>query len=357
MLSSTRGLLSRHRTTDANNPGNASIIDFATPPRVLLTGAGFSHNFGGFLADQMWGHILNNPDVSTHATLRRKMLDGRYNLNYEKIYSDLRVRKDPRFITYAKAVFDAYQRLDEILRVSIFNEGRTHGIALPEVNQWLFELGDSQSNGIIFTLNQDLFFERQRVAKFFDELVLPGIPKEGQPRSVAPSKQIHPVVEVPRLEEPNLKLGRLNLIKLHGSCNWIDESAGETMVIGGNKEQAIKEHRLLEAYFALFREKLSQPRVQLWIIGYGFRDRHINSAIVGGIKRAGLRIYVIDPRLPQTFRKDLASELHFGTIWNAIHGYIPNTLKGIFPVGDSFNSLTDVHPSEPLLQIRDLMTN
>jgi hypothetical protein len=30
---------------------------------VLLTGAGFTHNFGGFLANEMWAVIFNSPEI------------------------------------------------------------------------------------------------------------------------------------------------------------------------------------------------------------------------------------------------------------------------------------------------------
>lgn len=38
--------------------------------RVVLTGAGFSRNWGGYLATEMWGVIMGHPAVESRDRLR-----------------------------------------------------------------------------------------------------------------------------------------------------------------------------------------------------------------------------------------------------------------------------------------------
>ncbi len=50
---------------------------------ILLTGAGFTHNFGGFLAREMWSKIFNNPIVQASTEARKLLLDD---FDFESIY-------------------------------------------------------------------------------------------------------------------------------------------------------------------------------------------------------------------------------------------------------------------------------
>jgi len=69
-------------------------------------------------------------------------------------------------------------------------------------------------------------------------------------------------------------------IKLHGSSNWFDTFNGQPMlVIGGNKPEVIARHPILKWNHEQFRAYLSKPDTRLMVIGYRFRDEHINNAI------------------------------------------------------------------------------
>ena len=41
---------------------------------IILTGAGFTANFGGFLARDMWEKIFNHPSLQAHDSLRQNFL-------------------------------------------------------------------------------------------------------------------------------------------------------------------------------------------------------------------------------------------------------------------------------------------
>lgn len=53
---------------------------------ILLTGAGFSANFGGYLAEEMWSIIFNHPEVQKHSAVREFMLSPIGKYDYESIY-------------------------------------------------------------------------------------------------------------------------------------------------------------------------------------------------------------------------------------------------------------------------------
>ena len=54
-----------------------------TAEHVLLTGAGFTHNFGTPLAQGMWSLILAHPAVQNLSRVRDLLLDD---LDYESVY-------------------------------------------------------------------------------------------------------------------------------------------------------------------------------------------------------------------------------------------------------------------------------
>lgn len=60
-------------------------------------------------------------------------------------------------------------------------------------------------------------------------------------------------------------------------------------------QQEIGSTPILQWYLQLFEAHLSQPDARLMVIGYGFRDEHINAAIDRAAAR-GLKLFVIDPR-------------------------------------------------------------
>jgi hypothetical protein len=58
---------------------------------VLLTGAGFTKPYGGYLASEMWATILNQPEVQNSPELLTGMRNLEF-LNYETFYADVQTR-------------------------------------------------------------------------------------------------------------------------------------------------------------------------------------------------------------------------------------------------------------------------
>lgn len=80
---------------------------------VLMTGAGFTKDFGGYLGDEMWAAILSHKGISRHQKLRQKLLSQ---LNYEYVYHE--VLDSDSYSTDEKSAFrDAvettYQRMHQ----------------------------------------------------------------------------------------------------------------------------------------------------------------------------------------------------------------------------------------------------
>ncbi len=83
-------------------------------------------------------------------------------------------------------------------------------------------------------------------------------------------------------------------IKLHGSSNWERGDGSNLLIMGGAKAREIGRIPLLNRYAEIFEQTLCVPGAKLMVIGYGFRDSHINEAIQRGVDR-GLKIFVIAP--------------------------------------------------------------
>ena len=180
-------------------------------PIVLLTGAGFTQNFGGFLADQMWEKILNQPVVYQTHSLRQTMLSQDNDLNFEKLYSLLRRRHESEYPPFLNALDLTFRQLDEVVRRNAKNSAdcqiNLEGLAL-FFRQ--FEPAGGQTKGFIFSLNQDLLFERM---VYKGVPYLPGVQNELQCQKVDETRDIQKL-RIPA--EINLSFESLNVIKIHG---------------------------------------------------------------------------------------------------------------------------------------------
>ncbi len=112
------------------------------------------------------------------------------------------------------------------------------------------------------------------------------------------------------------------------------------MIIGKNKIEDIEREPILKWYFELFKEALNRKDVKLFVVGYSFRDKHVNDIIAKAIDEYKLKLYIISPENPEALKDRLEGKIPNGSyqvdeqgrkIWNAIHGYFPYRLSDIFP--------------------------
>jgi hypothetical protein len=304
---------------------------------VLLTGAGFSYNWGGRLAREMNTAIALRVqgDPTLGDILHR-------NPNFEEALVELqnacatsgRPGDQESLIRLEAAIVDAFDDMNRNLGRATFNLSTSIEFTLPE----FLVLFDA-----IFTLNQDLLLEAQYLDNpnrlsltrarqwlggdlpgteiipdptrtgLFDPLMVRRRPKASPQHSVI-DPQYQPYY------------------KLHGSTNWLDPEGSRLVVMGGNKHTTMRQHPILMWYATKFSEHLSKPEARLVVIGYGFRDNHINQIIHECWLSGGrtLTMFIVDPNGREILRKV-----------NPTYGkpiYVPGPLEEI-TVHDSTRSL------------------
>lgn len=68
------------------------------------------------------------------------------------------------------------------------------------------------------------------------------------------------------------------------------------MIVGGNKFIGIRKSALLDWNFRFFEDQLRIPACRLMVVGYSFRDNHINNAIAHAINISqSLEVFIVDP--------------------------------------------------------------
>jgi hypothetical protein len=288
------------------------------PRRALLTGAGFTKNWGGHLASEVWALLVSTKCVRTNPSLRT-IFEGTIGAFEEALEcaragdADLALEAFQALENEVVQVFlDQEHRINEAVRrgfpngldemLSLFGKGpRDLGNLLGDFNA-----------GYIFTLNQDVLIERARNnPRFEQEPLTPGVAPlttEGRiGREWSPQTYPKHLTETRRIQSDlsTVQLaGNLNYIKLHGSYEWRAADGRNALVVGGGKEQALGSFPLLALYLELFRRICSVPDLRLMVIGYGFGDSHINEIIATGVRETGLRIFLVDPTDPkQTLSK------------------------------------------------------
>jgi hypothetical protein len=117
---------------------------------------------------------------------------------------------------------------------------------------------------------------------------------------------------------------------------------------GTTKSSAIEKGPLLRWYSDLFKKVLHTGDRNLLVIGYGFRDPHINAIIADGIKEHGLRLYLVTPQSPDEFYARLVPRHGEVTrpidqrgeeIWNGLAGYYVQSVHRL--ISNEWNLLPD----------------
>lgn len=320
--------------------------------KILFTGAGFTADFGGFLATEMWSKIFSNKKLEGYKNIREAL---REDVDFEFVY----------WLVMADASYSADERnvLKEVIAEAY---GGMDTNIIPNLNKAnLGKLltafaGDSSTVSAHFTLNQDLFMERRArkqplgiaVPKYKEYL------EEIQQQRIDTSHRIQlPDDEFIRDFERNHmdSAGSSYYIKLHGSYGWLSADGSNAMVIGYGKQKHIAREPLLKWYFELFSRAINSGNAKILIIGYGFGDTHINIELAKAVKNSGLKIHLLSPEHPKVIKEkisdfyvvDPADKTEIATdcsvIWHAIEEYHPYKVMDVFPKdGSSPNSQHDL---------------
>ncbi len=318
-------------------------LNFKVNKYILLTGAGFTKNFGGFLAKEMWESIFNYLDETDNPNLRELL---RNDFDYESVYYKIvernefnkneKEKNEKEAIT--KAVFSAYKNLDDKIKNYYFLE-RKQPVSIAAVKKFIDRFngipentGRNDTKGFFFTLNQDLLIERY-------------LPSSNMPALYVnqPTVEIYKDKEYEEntcsrilplqtdLEKTNgLSSSKYFYVKLHGSMNWYSSDRTKKLVIGRNKIKQINEEPVLKNYFELFKKALSTQDIRLFMIGYGFGDEHVNEVIADSIKQDNLNLFVLNSTVPEAFKSDLCKKPSGQMIWDGISKYYPYSLEQVF---------------------------
>ena len=266
--------------------------------RVLLTGAGFSRNWGGWLANEAFEYLLGCKELDDQ--IRERLWKSKLNgAGFEDAISELQAEsardKNPNTERQLNAITTAivgmFNAMDQAFARTRF-EPQPH---VPYMVRTFLVQFDA-----IFTLNQDLLLERH----YLDALPSPGRWNNSQSpglKFVNPNPHIvDPNQSKVALRTPDPSAFRQDprvqpYYKLHGSVNWVLDPGPRLLIMGGNKAHDIKQYPLLVWYHDRFREFLTGPDVRLVVIGYSFSDFHINEVIGEAADRGSIKIFIIDP--------------------------------------------------------------
>ena len=259
---------------------------------VLLTGAGFTRNWGGWLADEAFEYLLGAPEVDDY--LRNILWMSK--LRGEGFENALSIVQGGYA---ARKMAEDKKRLDALTAalIGMFTMMQTAFSQRRFTDQGLLLQRFLAQFDAIFTLNQDTFLETHYMPPRWSERwygsYLPYMDLIEQPSQPYPFPLRGLMTQQMSLE---LDENHQPVYKLHGSYNWFAEPNGERLlVMGGNKTGSIKLFPVLARYQEIFQATLRQADTKLMVIGYSFGDEHINKVIQDGVT-TGLKIFVIDPK-------------------------------------------------------------
>jgi hypothetical protein len=258
---------------------------------ILLTGAGFSRNWGGMLTPEVFQYLLGCDELDVE--LRRLLLRDR---SFEDALAALQNAPDVdskrRHDQLTSALVGMFNRMGLAFMQREF-EFRSPPDARYSLTNFLMRFD------AIFTLNQDTLLEQKYIPLVgppkWGRAHLPGVKYPGNPQFTGSVHDRIAVME-PNPSDFRLSPGVQPYIKLHGSTNWNDGPSGRRILImGGQKAVSINQFPILRWYHQEFRKMLMRPGARLMVTGYSFSDIHINDAIMDAVKQSDLKIFLVDP--------------------------------------------------------------
>jgi hypothetical protein len=264
-------------------------------PQYLLTGAGFSRNWGGWLADEAFEYLLGCADLSPHQRnllWKHKMLRTGFEGAFQELIDLYVPHRDPssarELQSFSMLLLGMFNAMN--IGFATFEPGRHEHLG-PQptfIRDFLCRFD------AIFTLNQDTLLETQYLPTNIREgsqgrwfgCQSPGLIEENP----AGARSAPPHVFRPAAPPFALNDRMQPYYKIHGSSNWRALNGGTILILGANKGTAIDGIALLDWYRGQLRAALAQADARLMIIGYSFRDAHINEIIEQG----KAQIFIID---------------------------------------------------------------
>jgi hypothetical protein len=263
---------------------------------ILLMGAGFSRNWGGWLTSELTGNLLGL--INDDAELRQRLQSTSA---FESVLTDLQAERhisaahEERCKQLEDAVISSFYSMNLSFADSEFRFSRSAALET-DISGFLGRF-DS-----LFTLNQDLLLElhyRPSRDSGHAEAEYPGLSENFRatpyPSHVDLRQRLVKTSSPRPSQEFKLSPDRQPIFKLHGSVDWIQQSGKGMVIIGGKKPDAIHDTPLLAWYYREFQRFLNAGNTRLMVIGYSFHDLHINDLICTAAEHHGLKMFIVDP--------------------------------------------------------------
>lgn len=259
---------------------------------ILLLGAGFSRNWGGWLANEAFEYLLGCPEIRSNSRLKELLWKHQPRGGFEEALAAVQLDQNRSTAKEdLKAIESAIKKMFEAM-----NRGYSSYKSIEFVDDgWAWVHHFLLKFDAIFTLNQDNLLE-----KLYFSIQAPRVSDSRWTGWHLPGMKMDSDTNLPGdaiwvPDEIRDVSNRQPIYKLHGSSHWRDPTKGSLMILGAKKEASIQSHEILRKYAEEFRRRLSGNAAQLMVIGYGFRDQHVNNAISNAVAN-GLHFYVVDPR-------------------------------------------------------------
>lgn len=267
---------------------------------ILLLGAGFSKNWGAPIASEFFTALIRDDEIRRNEQIRNLLWRNRTNFEdalagLQQNYRQDKKRHRAALLLVQGAIGRVFDRLNAMYRRQDFelHQDRLVVDKSRTVVEFLAKFD------AIFTLNQDLLLE----IHYFDQArnlttnrrwsgaIAPGMQPRGQAAQAPWSgREWTP-------DGDFSVLGQLQPVyKIHGSTNWKTIENADMLIMGGGKRASINDFAVLRKYHDALAEQVHQGSVRMVVIGYGFRDDHINEILKDGVVNHGLLLHVIDPR-------------------------------------------------------------
>jgi hypothetical protein len=212
------------------------MVGTSTPKvNILLLGAGFSRNWGGWLADEVFDFLLACPEIVGDPDLQKILWahsDSGFESALEQVQKDF--ADDPQSEVSRNrlgAMQSAVGRMFQDMNAAFYHELQFefHNNSEGTVRQFLGRFD------AIFTLNQDILLEHHykdqydislKTPRQWDSIQIPGMKRMPVDEPMFDKSwaraQLQPLPDAEYKTEPRCQ----PYFKLHGSCNWMS-SAGE----------------------------------------------------------------------------------------------------------------------------------
>jgi hypothetical protein len=264
-------------------------------PHLLLTGAGFSRNWGGFLATEAFEFLLGCPELNPRIRNELWANSGNFEQTYQQLRDAAADPSDPvapdDFARFNEMLMRMFDTMKLGFRSAHIERAQDRGVLALDA---LLDHFDA-----IFTLNQDTLLEQHYIYNIpqtppphkWEARYIPGL---APPEPITEhGNQLSKAAVRSTMESGfALEANKQPYFKLHGSYNWRARDQ-HVMVIGGAKVDDINRIALLSWYQERFRDMICAADTRLMIIGYSFNDEHINAQLMAAAS-AGTKMFIVD---------------------------------------------------------------